>query len=103
MKLVFSLVKLHAITWFQSLIIGLLMTNTLLSILYICVGVLWSIWSLRNDLIFSGITWLSLKQIWWIILRTIKEMRALFQGIEDDLGGKLLPTLPLGPASTECG
>jgi hypothetical protein len=28
-------------------------------------------------------------------LQNYQEMRAPFQGIEDDLGGKLLPTLPL--------
>jgi hypothetical protein len=27
----------------------------------ICIVVLWSIWRLRNDIIFNGVTWLSMK------------------------------------------
>ena len=29
----------------------------------ICAALLWSLWILRNDMIFNGLTWLSLKQI----------------------------------------
>ena len=45
----------------------------------ICAAVLWSIWKLRNDLIFNGITWIDLKQIWWIALRTIKKRTSIFK------------------------
>jgi hypothetical protein len=42
-------------------------------------AVLWSIWKLRNVLIFNAVTWLSLKQIWWIILRHIRKWGILFK------------------------
>ena len=45
----------------------------------ICAAVLWSIWKHCNALIFDGLTWLSMKQIWWLILRTIKKWRLLFK------------------------
>ena len=45
----------------------------------ICAAVLWSIWKHRNALIFDGLTWLSMKQIWWLILRTIKKWWLLFK------------------------
>jgi hypothetical protein len=37
-------------------------SNDALNSIYIVV--LWSIWRLRNDIIFNGVTWLSMKQIW---------------------------------------
>jgi uncharacterized membrane protein len=45
----------------------------------ICIAMLWSIWSLINDIIFNGVTWLSMKHIWWIILRTTRTWRILFK------------------------
>jgi hypothetical protein len=54
----------------------------------ICAAVLWSIRKLRNDLIFNGVTWLSLKQIWWIILRHIRKWGILFKESMMDLVGK---------------
>ena len=44
----------------------------------ICAAVLWCIWKHRNALIFDNQSWLSLKQIWWLILRTVRKWKLLF-------------------------
>ena len=51
----------------------------------ICAAVLWSLWTLRNDMIFNGLTWLSLKQIWWIILRNLRRWQSIFTESMTDL------------------
>ena len=45
----------------------------------ICAAVLWGIWKSRNALIFDNQTWLCMKQVWWMILRTIKKWGLLFK------------------------
>jgi hypothetical protein len=45
----------------------------------ICAAILWSLWKCRNALIFDGQTWISIKQVWLMTLRTIKKWRLLFK------------------------
>ena len=45
----------------------------------ICSAVFWSIWTLRNDIVFNGVTWISMKHIWWCISRTIKRWECLIK------------------------
>ena len=45
----------------------------------ICDAVLWSIWKNWNAMIFNNQTWLSLKQVWWLILRSLRKWRLIFK------------------------
>jgi hypothetical protein len=45
----------------------------------ICSANLWSIWNIRNALIFDNQTWLSIKQVWWLVLRTPGNWRLVFK------------------------
>ncbi|PNT67833.1 hypothetical protein BRADI_3g32636v3, partial [Brachypodium distachyon] len=50
----------------------------------VCAAVLWSLWTPRNDLIFNHSSWSDIKQIWWLIMRTLWKWEILFK--EDMLG-----------------
>lgn len=41
-------------------------------------AVMWALWKHMNSLVFNGVTWLSLKQIWSRLLNSIKNWRILF-------------------------
>jgi hypothetical protein len=45
----------------------------------ICAAVLWSIWKSRNALIFDNQTWISMKQIWWLILKSLRKWRLIYK------------------------
>lgn len=50
----------------------------------ICSCILWSIWKIRNSFVFDNIIWSDMKQVWWLILRTLRKWTILFK--EDALG-----------------
>jgi hypothetical protein len=37
--------------------------------------ILWSIWKTRNTMIFDNQKWLCSKQVWWLILKTIRKWK----------------------------
>lgn len=45
----------------------------------ICSYVLWSIWKYRNSHVFDNVIWLDKKQVWWLILRTLRKWIILFK------------------------
>src|SRR4051812_12201940 len=42
--------------------------------------VLWSIWKTRNNHVFNNAVWSDLKQIWWLVWRTLKRWMILYKG-----------------------
>jgi hypothetical protein len=45
----------------------------------ICAATLWGIWKCRNALIFDSKTWISMKQVLFLIMNTLKKWRLLFK------------------------
>lgn len=45
----------------------------------ICSAILWAIWKHRNNMIFNGVPWISVKQIWWMTLNFIRKWRLIFK------------------------
>lgn len=45
----------------------------------IVAAVLWSLWKLRNGIVFNGVVWLSLNQVWLLILRTLENWRLIYK------------------------
>lgn len=45
----------------------------------IVASVLWALWKHRNSIIFNGGIWMSLNQIWSLVLRTIRKWRLIFK------------------------
>lgn len=45
----------------------------------ICSAVLWAIWKFRNNMIFNGVPWISVKQIWWLVLRLVKKWKVIYK------------------------
>jgi hypothetical protein len=41
--------------------------------------VLWSIWKIRNALVFDNQQWICLKQVWALVLRTLRKWRLIFK------------------------
>jgi hypothetical protein len=44
--------------------------------------VMWSIWNNRNDLVFNRKTWLSMKQVWGLILSYLRNWQIPFKNPE---------------------
>lgn len=42
-------------------------------------AVLWALWKHRNSMIFYGSPWISLNQIWWLVLRLIRKWEVIFK------------------------
>ena len=42
-------------------------------------AVLSSLWKLRNGVVFNGVVWLSLNQVWLLILRTLGNWRLIYK------------------------
>lgn len=45
----------------------------------LCASVLWAIWKLGNSMIFNGMSWISLYQVWWKVLKLVKKWRPVFK------------------------
>jgi hypothetical protein len=45
----------------------------------ICAAILWSIWKTRNAMIFDNQLWLCSKQVWWLILKTIRKWKLIWK------------------------
>lgn len=58
-----------------------------------CASIPWAIWKHRNNMIFNGVHWLSVNQVWWMVLRLVKKWRIIFKdhmvSLMDDFGLKL--------------
>ena len=44
-----------------------------------CAAVLWAIWKHRNNMIFNGVPWISLKQIWLIVSKLVRKWKLIFK------------------------
>lgn len=45
----------------------------------VCSAILWGIWKFRNSMIFNGVFWMSIKQIWWRILKLVRKWKVIFK------------------------
>jgi hypothetical protein len=42
---------------------------------------LWCIWKFRNSMVFDNVHWLNIKQVWFLLMRTVKHWSNLSQGV----------------------
>jgi hypothetical protein len=45
---------------------------------FVSAAVLWALWKHRNNIVFNGVCWISLKQMWSLLLNTIRKWCLLF-------------------------
>jgi hypothetical protein len=45
----------------------------------VCANVLWSLWKVRNDLIFNGQPWMDTKQVWRRVLGSLRRWKLIFK------------------------
>ena len=43
----------------------------------VCAAVMWNLWKFRNDLVFNGVLWINIKQVWRRILSSVQSWRLL--------------------------
>ena len=45
----------------------------------VCASVLWSLWKIRNNMVFNGHPWIDIKQVWRMILCSLKRWKLIFK------------------------
>ncbi|XBH79743.1 hypothetical protein VPH35_105647 [Triticum aestivum] len=45
----------------------------------VCSAVLWALWKHSNNMIFNAVPWISVKQIWSMVLRLVRKWRVIFK------------------------